>query len=106
LIVLSRARPGHANTNYRRVAFYPPVAAMSLFMNILIHPLDPRGQVDLGILASAISIFQTTSVQSLTTDDIEYLQEMNNFVAELVRLGNLAIWKAKKEENRESRDRE
>ncbi|KAJ3459059.1 hypothetical protein MRS44_015132 [Fusarium solani] len=81
---------GHINLleeeAFWRVAFYPPVAAMSLFMNILIHPL---------ILAD-----------SLTTDDIEYLQEMNNFVAELVRLGNLAIWKAKKEENRESRDRE
>ncbi|UPK99938.1 hypothetical protein LCI18_010873 [Fusarium solani-melongenae] len=101
---------GHINLleeeAFWRVAFYPPVAAMSLFINILIHPVDPRGQVDLGILASAISIFQTTSVQSLTTDDIDYLQEMNNFAAELVRLGNLAIWKAKKEENRESSDRE
>lgn len=79
---------------------------MSLFLNILIHPIDPRGQVDLGILASAISMFQNTPPQSLTTDDIEHLQEMSNFMTELVRLGNLAIWNARKEENRESRDRE
>lgn len=74
---------------------------MSLFMNILIHPADPRVQVDLGILASTISIFQNAPAQILTHDEIEYIQEMNNFVTELVRLGNCAIWQARKEEKKE-----
>ncbi|WAO96976.1 Zn(2)-C6 fungal-type domain-containing protein [Fusarium falciforme] len=85
-----------------RVAFYPFVAAMSLFMNILIHPLDPQVQIDLEILASTISIFQNVPVQALTSDETEYIKEMNNFVTELVRLGNCALWKARREEKEET----
>lgn len=71
---------------------------MSLFMNILIHPVDPRVRVDLGILASTISTFHGAFVQSLTSDEIEHIQEVGNFVAELVRLGECVIWQAKKGE--------
>ncbi|KAF4996933.1 hypothetical protein FDECE_12256 [Fusarium decemcellulare] len=83
------------------VAFYPPVAAMSLFMNIVLHPLDSQAKVDLEILASSVSIFQNFSVEALTDYEIECIQEMNNFVVELVRLGNCAIWKARREASQE-----
>ncbi|KAM5372492.1 hypothetical protein ACJZ2D_007530 [Fusarium nematophilum] len=84
-----------------QIAFYPPVAAMSLFMNILIHPVDTQAKNDLEILASAVSIFQNVAVRTLTNDEIEHIQELNNFVTELVRLGNCAIWKARREERDE-----
>ncbi|KAJ3534987.1 hypothetical protein NM208_g7319 [Fusarium decemcellulare] len=88
------------------VAFYPPVAAMTLFMNILLHPLDARVQTDLGILASSVSIFQGLPAQPLTNREIECIQEISNFVAELVRLGNAAIWKARQVESQEAPDQQ
>jgi hypothetical protein len=69
-------------------------------MNILIHPLDNRAQSDLDILASSITILQNIVTTDLTNDDIDCIGEWGGFMSELVRLGNSAIWKAR----RESRD--
>ncbi|KAI7764232.1 hypothetical protein LZL87_012641 [Fusarium oxysporum] len=82
---------------FGHIAFYPPIAAMALFMNILIHPLDQRARNDLDILAGCTTLFQDMTVEELTNDDMDCIHELNRFVSELVRLGNSAIWKAKRE---------
>lgn len=49
-------------------------------------------------------------MEGLTNDDMDCIQELNRFISELVRLGNSAIWKAKrqlkiKEHDRDGHDR-
>ena len=80
-----------ANSN-RHLAYYIPLAALALFLNILIHPLDKVAHADLDILASSITPFQHP--QSADSD-FDSIQELSRFIAELVRLGNSAISKAK-----------
>jgi hypothetical protein len=80
-----------------QIASYPPMAAMSLFANILIHPLQPEAQPDLDILATTVSTVQNISSSAMTDEGIDFLQETSEFVSELVRLGNAAIWKARRE---------
>ncbi|PKS12559.1 hypothetical protein jhhlp_000767 [Lomentospora prolificans] len=101
LSMLRNPDSGLEEEPFWRIAFYPSVAAMSLFVNILVHPLSAQAQKDLEILASAVSISQNISTASMTGDDMEYLQEMNNFVMELVQLANCAMWKARREGRRD-----
>lgn len=79
------------------VALYAPIAAVALFLNILIHPLDDQVQVDLDILASSIGTPQDFPPKSLTESDVECVRELNRLISELTRLGNKAICKAKQE---------
>jgi hypothetical protein len=70
---------------------------MALFMNLLLHPSDPRARNDLDLLAGCATLFQDMPMADLTNNDIDCIQELNRFIFELVRLGNSAIWKAKRE---------
>ncbi|KAF5974779.1 transcriptional regulatory [Fusarium coicis] len=88
--ILQEAMFGH-------IAIYPPIAAMALFMNLLLHPSDPRARSDLDLLAGCATLFQDMPMADLTNNDIDCIQELNRFIFELVRLGNSAIWKAKRE---------
>ncbi|KAF5632725.1 transcriptional regulatory [Fusarium sp. NRRL 52700] len=82
---------------FGHIAVYPPVAAMALFMNLLLHPSDQRARKDLDLLVSCATLFQDMPIEDLTNDDMDCIQELNRFISELVRLGNSAIWKAKRE---------
>ncbi|KAF4956369.1 hypothetical protein FGADI_3946 [Fusarium gaditjirri] len=82
---------------FGHIALYPPIAAIALFMNILIHPLDQWARSDLDILARCTTLFQDMTVEELTNDEMDCIHELNSFVSELARLGNSAIWKAKRE---------
>ncbi|CVK87686.1 uncharacterized protein FMAN_05412 [Fusarium mangiferae] len=82
---------------FAHIAIYPPVAAMTLFMNILLHPSDQRIRNDLELLAGCATLFQDMAMEDLTSDDMDCIQELNRFISELVRLGNSAIWKAKRQ---------
>lgn len=70
---------------------------MALFMNLLLHPSDQRARNDIDLLASCATLFQDIAVEGLTNDDMDCIQELNRFISELVRLGNSAIWKAKRQ---------
>ncbi|KAI6781573.1 C6 zinc finger domain-containing protein [Emericellopsis cladophorae] len=79
------------------IAFYAPIAAMSLFVNILIHPLGERADSDLEHLTMAVGVIRSIPLGNLSADDIDYAQTMCDFMVELIRLGNCAIWKTKKD---------
>jgi hypothetical protein len=81
----------------RHVAYYIPLAALALFLNILIHPLDEVAQTDLDILASSVTLFQHPQTFNLADSDLDSVQELSRFIADLVRLGNGAIGKAKRD---------
>ncbi|KLO81481.1 uncharacterized protein LW93_8191 [Fusarium fujikuroi] len=82
---------------FGHIAIYPPIAAMALFINLLLHPSDQRARNDIDLLASCATLFQDIAMEGLTNDDMDCIQELNRFISELVRLGNSAIWKAKRQ---------
>ncbi|KAL2846168.1 hypothetical protein BJY01DRAFT_263377 [Aspergillus pseudoustus] len=80
------------------VAHYAPMAAMPLFLNIIIHPVGNPADSDLQILASIGDITRAIPTEGLGSDEIEHVQEIGEFVMELIRLSHSAAWKAKKGE--------
>ncbi|KAH8672243.1 hypothetical protein BGZ61DRAFT_508882 [Ilyonectria robusta] len=80
------------------VSHYAPMAAMPLFVNILIHPLGSPADNDLQILASASNLTRKIPTDRLSGEEIGQIQEIGEFVMELVRLCHSAAWKAKKGE--------
>lgn len=80
------------------MTFYSSTAALSLFLNIVIHPLDSQSRLDLELLISAANIIRNIPVRALTQGEVARVQETGNFVMRLVWLGTCAVTKAEKEE--------
>ncbi|KID97348.1 Transcription factor, fungi, partial [Metarhizium majus ARSEF 297] len=70
--------------------FHPLVAAMSLFVNILIHPTSDQAITDVEWLASASKTINELSV-TCSAEELKYLKQAGDFVAELLKLANGAI---------------
>ncbi|KAH7120632.1 hypothetical protein EDB81DRAFT_914342 [Dactylonectria macrodidyma] len=77
------------------LVFYPTTAIMSLFLNVVTYPLGPLTKADLELISSAASLVKHMPVCRLTLRELEYMSLVHDFIAELVRLGNLAIKRAK-----------
>ncbi|KAF5635312.1 uncharacterized protein FTJAE_6475 [Fusarium tjaetaba] len=86
------------------VSHYAPMAAMPLFMNILIHPLGSSADNDLYILSSISKITRKIPSDRLPMEEIEHIQEISEFVMELVRLNHSAAWKVKRGEREHDLD--
>ncbi|KAH7221108.1 hypothetical protein B0J15DRAFT_506783 [Fusarium solani] len=86
------------------VSHYAPMAAMPLFMNILIHPLGHTADSDLHILSSISSITRKIPAERLSIEEIEHIREISEFVMELVRLSHSAAWKVKRGERKHDLD--
>ncbi|KAG7411644.1 hypothetical protein Forpi1262_v017335 [Fusarium oxysporum f. sp. raphani] len=86
------------------VSHYAPMAAMPLFMNILIHPLGSSADNDLHILSSISKITRKVPSDRLPMEEIEHIQEISEFVMELVRLSHSAAWKVKRGEREHDLD--
>lgn len=70
---------------------------MLLFFNILVNPLDPKAQHDLELLSTAAVVVGNMPIRRLTSNEIEHIKMVTDFVAELIRLGKCAIAKATRE---------
>ena len=86
------------------VSHYVPMAAMPLFINILIHPLGNPADNDLQILGSAGKIARKIPAERLGVEEIEQIQEIGEFIMELIRLCHSAAWKVKKGEREHDLD--
>ncbi|KAL2809124.1 hypothetical protein BJX63DRAFT_406661 [Aspergillus granulosus] len=80
------------------VAHYATMAAMPLFLNIIIHPVGNPADSDLQMLASIGDITRKIPTEGLCTEDIEHIQEIGEFIMQLIQLSHSAAWKAKKGE--------
>ncbi|KAI6779229.1 uncharacterized protein J7T54_007756 [Emericellopsis cladophorae] len=80
------------------VSHYAPMAAMPLFVNMLIHPLGPPADNDLQILGSIGEISRKIPTDKLSAEEIQHIQEIGDFIMELIRLCHGAAWKVKKGE--------
>ncbi|WAO84860.1 Zn(2)-C6 fungal-type domain-containing protein [Fusarium falciforme] len=79
------------------VQFYPTVAIITLFLNILMNPLDGQAQKDLELLASAADIFRLIPARQYTPQRLDQVQILESFVIELARLGRCAVYKKEAE---------
>ena len=84
-----------ANSSHRHIFFYAPIAAMVLFLNIIIHPLDARAQPDCELLDTAAKVISDMPLGARTISEPDYLIRLAEFITELSRLGSCAVWKAK-----------
>lgn len=86
------------------VSHYAPMAAMALFVNILIHPIGHPADTDLQILGKFGEIARKMPTDRLSVGEIHHIQEIGDFVMELIRLSHSAAWKVKKGEREHDLD--
>jgi hypothetical protein len=70
---------------------------MTIFFNILMHPLRTQAKIDLELLKSAADLIYNLPVSRLTSHEVAHMKLVNEFSRELVRLANSAITKANEE---------
>ncbi|KAK9438164.1 N-terminal fungal transcription regulatory domain-containing protein [Metarhizium brunneum] len=70
--------------------FHPLTAAVSLFVNILIHPTSDQAVTDVEWLALASKTIRGFAV-TCSAEEVKYLQQAGDFTAELLKLANGAI---------------
>ncbi|KAH0495727.1 hypothetical protein TgHK011_009258 [Trichoderma gracile] len=68
-----------------RATMYPIVAAMSLFLDILIHPHDGRREADIGWILSAAEAVEKLQKQCVTEYEKRHIEQTSEFLRELVR---------------------
>jgi hypothetical protein len=76
------------------VIFYPMTAILTIFCSILLNPLSSRAGEDLELLRSAPRFIRNIRIPRLTVNEITHMKMIEDFVAELIRLGSHAILKA------------
>ena len=57
------------------------------------NPLDPQSKADLELLSSAADLIRSMPIRRLTAYEIGHIKMVDDFVAEMLRLGNCAIMK-------------
>ncbi|PYH91068.1 hypothetical protein BO71DRAFT_360203 [Aspergillus ellipticus CBS 707.79] len=93
-----------AEDSFQFITFYSSIAAMSLFLNIIIHPLDSESRLDLELLISSANIVQNIPAHALTQNEVTRVQEIGSFMMRLVWLGTCAMTKAEKDKRDKSDD--
>lgn len=96
-----RSHSGHFSDirmHYRPVVRYATPAAITLVLNMLIHPLNEQGQHDLELLISASNLIRCMTTRPLTPNEVACIKDTNSFIMELVFLGTCAIRKAGRDE--------
>ncbi|KAF3386318.1 hypothetical protein F1880_000258, partial [Penicillium rolfsii] len=86
-----------AEGSFRFLTFYSTAAALTLFLNIVIHPLDTQSRIDLELLISAANTIRNMPVQALTKSEHFHIRELSKFIMRLVWLGTCAVTKAERE---------
>ncbi|KAF7560408.1 hypothetical protein G7046_g3743 [Stylonectria norvegica] len=97
LFYLQAAIDGLVGEAFWIIVFYPTAAIMTLFFNVLLHPLDPQAKEDLELLSSAADLVRNMPVRKLTPYEVGHVKLVDDFVDELIRLGNCAIEKEQRE---------
>lgn len=70
---------------------------MTLFLHILAEPMAPQAQPDLELLSLAAELIRSMPLQRSTPREISHIKLVNDFLAELIRLGNCAILRTRRE---------
>ncbi|KAH6629888.1 hypothetical protein B0J18DRAFT_442931 [Chaetomium sp. MPI-SDFR-AT-0129] len=77
--------------------FYPISAIWTIFCNIMHNPLHPLADVDLELLNAAPLLIKEMRLRRLARDEMTHMKMVDDFAAELARLANRAVLKARQE---------
>ncbi|KAI1491413.1 fungal-specific transcription factor domain-containing protein [Biscogniauxia mediterranea] len=102
LIYLRAAIHTLGGESFWMILFYPMAAVLAIFCNILLKPLCPASQNDLELLNSAPELIRSLRTRRLSPHEITHMKMIEDFMAELTRLGTCAIMKAHREKNETS----
>ncbi|KAI1855206.1 hypothetical protein JX265_006652 [Neoarthrinium moseri] len=98
LVYLRVAVQEMVGESFWMVVFYPMSAILTIFCNILLNPLCPRAEGDLELLNSTPELIRGIRFRRLTLNEVMHIKMIEDFVAELIRLGACAIRKAHQDE--------
>jgi hypothetical protein len=79
--------------------FYPISAIWNIFCHIIYNPLHPHADVDLELLNAAPLLIKEMRLRRLARDEMAHMKMVDDFVAELARLANRAVLKARQEQD-------
>lgn len=79
---------------FRFFTSYFVTAVITLFLDIIIHPLGPQARNDLEILITAANTVRSMSGHGLTENEVTRVEGESKFAMRLVWLGSCAITKA------------
>lgn len=82
---------------FRFISLYSTTAALSLFLNVVIHPEDPDTRIDLEILMSIGNRIRDMPVDSLGQSEVALVREISAFIMRLVWLGTCAVTKVERD---------
>jgi hypothetical protein len=74
--------------------FYPISAMLTIFCNVIYDPLHPQVDMDLKLLEIVPDLVKQMRLRGLPRDETAQVKALDDFVAELARLGSQAITKA------------
>lgn len=82
------------NSVHRMILFYPMTAIVTIFCNILTKPNEPNAKHDLTLLGAAPELIKKMRQRRLTPNELMHMTQVEEFIMELIRLGNCAIQRA------------
>ncbi|KXH26303.1 fungal specific transcription factor [Colletotrichum simmondsii] len=86
-----------SNEGFWLLMFYATNAAIALFLNMIIHPEDADGQLDLELLISAANAIRIAIPRASTREESTRIQRTSDFIMWLMWLGSCAITKSQEE---------
>ncbi|KAK0368188.1 fungal specific transcription factor [Colletotrichum limetticola] len=98
LYFLKAAIHGVEQVAFWMVVFYPMSAILTIFCNLLLQPLNPQSEEDIELLNSVPKLVESMRNRHLTPNEVAHVKIVDDFVAELTRLGKRAIAKARREQ--------
>ncbi|KAK6062577.1 C6 transcription factor, partial [Seiridium cupressi] len=81
------------------IIFYPMSAVLTIFCNILLNPGTSRAPDDLELLRTAPELIKGIRIPRLTLDEVMHIKKIEDFMAEVIRLGLCAIQKARHDQH-------
>lgn len=76
--------------------FYPLSAVVNLFCGILLDPADEQTQDDMRLIQSVPELARMMRLRCITPQDEQYLESLDGFVNELLRLASCAVARVNK----------
>ncbi|KAL4866369.1 hypothetical protein BDV12DRAFT_187444 [Aspergillus spectabilis] len=95
LCYLQAAMPAVKDHVFWAIIFYAITAILNLFHNILKNPLDSEVSRRVDILRDFPRLIRRIPIRTLTLGEVIHLRFLDEFTAELARLGECAISKAR-----------
>ncbi|CAG9991729.1 unnamed protein product [Clonostachys byssicola] len=104
LFYLKAAVKSLAEESFWALMIYPSSAVMTIFFNILRHPLDPQTKLDLEMLKAATLSFTQFHSRSLMRRGNKNELVLHGAAAEMLRLAECAVAKAERENGNHGSD--